>query len=144
MKNLKKVAVLLLAVIMVASVFTACDLKLTQEQKILGAWRDSTGTVGYEFKEGNICSITYADVTVPVFNIRYNGTVPGAYTIEEKEDGSYHVTITYTIIAKSISETYAFSVNGDTLNLTKLDDGTVKTFMRYTAPETTAPETTVA
>ena len=54
------------------------------------------------------------------------------------------VTITYTIIAKSISETYAFSVNGDTLNLTKLDDGTVKTFMRYTAPETTAPETTVA
>ena len=139
---MKKITAIALVLVLVVSLFAACSA--SPSKQILGAWRDSTGTVGYEFKEGNICSITYADVTVPVFNIRYNGTVPGAYTIEEKEDGSYHVSITYTIIAKSISETYAFSVNGDTLNLTKLDDGTVKTFMRYTAPETTAPETTVA
>ena len=58
MKNLKKIAVVLLAVLMVASVFTACDLKLTQEQKILGAWRDSTGTIGYEFLENNELLIT--------------------------------------------------------------------------------------
>ena len=51
MKNLKKLAVVLLALVMVVTVFAACDIKLTPQQKILGAWRDSTGTMGYEFLE---------------------------------------------------------------------------------------------
>ena len=46
MKSLKKLTVVVLALIMVVSVFAACDIKITPQQKILGAWRDSTGTMG--------------------------------------------------------------------------------------------------
>ena len=66
MKNFKKIAVVFLALVMVVSVFTACDIKITPQQKILGAWRDSTATMGYEFLENNACKITYADVTLPL------------------------------------------------------------------------------
>ena len=65
---MKKITAIALVLVLVVSLFAACSA--SPSKQILGAWRDSTGTVGYEFKEGNICSITYADVTVPVFNIR--------------------------------------------------------------------------
>ena len=77
MKNLKKLAVIALALIMVVSVFAACDLKITPQQKILGAWRDSTGTMGYEFLDNNACKITYADVTIPISSGNGTSTVFG-------------------------------------------------------------------
>lgn len=146
MSKLKKVTAIALVMCVIVSLFAACAF--TPEAKLIGAWRDSTGTVGYEFKEDNLCSITYADVTVPIINIRYNGTIDGAYTTEKKDDGTYYVTITYTIIAKSVTETYIFNVEGDVLTLTSPEDGTSKTLMAYTEPvaTTVAPsaETTVA
>ena len=139
MKNLKKVAVLLLAVIMVASVFTACDLKLTQEQKILGAWRDSTGTMGYEFLENNVCKVTYADVTIPLINITYDGTVDGTYTVSKNDSGALCLTVTYTILSKSVTKNYTYTIEGNGLTLTDTADGSVTTLIAYTGPaESTA------
>ena len=137
MKNLKKIAVVLLAVVMVVSVFAACDIKITPEQKIKGAWRDSTGTMGYEFLDNNACKITYADVKIPIINISYNGTVDGTYSIAKDDAGLYHVTIIYTILSKSISKDYTFSVDGNALTLTDTADGSVTTLLAYTAPVTT-------
>ena len=108
MKSLKKIAVVLLAVVMVVSVFAACDIKITPQQKIMGAWRDSTGTMGYEFLDNNLCKITYADIVVPFLNIPYNGTVDGTYSISKDEADNYHVTITFTILSKSITKDYIF------------------------------------
>lgn len=143
MSKIKKISALVLVMLLVVSVFSACSF--SPESKLMGAWRDSTGTVGYEFKENNICVITYADFTIPILNIRHNGTIDGAYTTEKKDDGSYYVTLTYTVIAKSVTETYIFSVDGDVLTLTSPEDGTVKTLLRYTEPATTvAGDTTVA
>ena len=135
MKNLKKIAVVLLALVMVVTVFAACDIKLTPQQKILGAWRDSTGTMGYEFLENNVCKITYADVTIPLIG-QYNGTVDGTYTVTKTEDGMDRVSITFTILASTLTKEYNFSVNGNALNLTNIEDGTVTTLIAYSAPAT--------
>ena len=136
MKNVKKLAVVLLALVMVVSVFAACDIKLTPQQKILGAWRDSTGTMGYEFLENNLCKITYADVTIPIINISYDGTVDGTYSVSKDEADQYHVTITYTILSKSVTKDYIFSVDGNALTLADMADGTVTTLLAYTDPAT--------
>ena len=133
MKNLKKLAVVLLALVMVVTVFAACDIKLTPQQKILGAWRDSTGTMGYEFLENNVCKITYADVTIPLIG-QYNGTVDGTYVVTKTEDGADRVSVTFTILASTITKEYNFAVNGNALNLTNIADGTVTTLISYTAP----------
>ncbi|MBO5937102.1 MAG: hypothetical protein J6Q79_05735 [Clostridia bacterium] len=136
MKSLKKLAVVLLAVVMVMSVFTACDIKITPEQKILGAWRDSTGTMGYEFKEDGICKITYADVVIPIINYPYNGTIDGTYSITKDEADNYHVIITYTILSKSMNKDYIFTVKDSALTLTDMADSTVTTLIAYTDPAT--------
>lgn len=131
MKNLKKFAVVLLALALVVSVFAACDLKLTPEQKIKGAWRDSTGTMGYEFLDNNACKITYADVTIPIINITYDGTVDGTYTVSKDDAGLYHVTVIYTILSKSVTKDYIFSVDGNALTLTDVASGTITTLLAY-------------
>ena len=136
MKNLKKLAVIALALIMVVSVFAACDIKITPQQKILGAWRDSTGTMGYEFFDNGACKITYADVTIPIININYDGTIQGTYAISKDEAGNHHVTITYTIFSKSITKDYIFSVNGNALQLADTTDNAVTVLYAYTDPAT--------
>lgn len=141
MKNLKKIAVVILAVVMVAAVFTACDVKLTQEQKILGSWRDSTGTIGYEFLENGACKITYADVTIPIININYDGTVDGAYTLSKDDSGALHLDVTYTILSKSVTKNYTYTIDGNALTLTDAADGSITTLLAYTD---TATVTTAA
>lgn len=130
MSKVKKLMAIALVLVMVAGLFAACAA--SPEKKLLGAWRDSTGTTGFEFKENNICSITYADVTIPIINIKYDGTVDGAYTTEKGEDGNYYVTVTYTLLSSSISETYMFVVEGSTLTLTNTKTGKVITLVSYT------------
>lgn len=140
MKNLKKFAVVLLALALVVSVFAACDLKITPEQKIKGAWRDSTGTMGYEFLDNNACKITYADVTIPIINITYDGTVDGTYAVSKDDAGLYHVTVIYTILSKSVTKDYIFSVDGNALTLTDVASGTITTLLAYSeaAPVSTS------
>ncbi len=137
MKNLKKIAVVLLAVFMVVTVFTACDIKLTQQQKILGAWRDSTGTIGYEFLENNACKVTYADVTIPIINIEYDGTVDGTYSVSKDDSGMLHLDVTYTILSKSITKNYTYTIDGNALTLTDTADGSTTVLLSYTEPAAT-------
>ncbi len=136
MKNIKRVAVVVLAVLMVVSVFAGCDLKITQEQKILGAWRDSTGTIGYEFLENGACKITYADVTIPFINIEYNGTVDGTYTLSKDDSGNQHLDITYTILSKSVTRNYTYVIDGNAITLTDTSDGSTTVFLAYNGSAT--------
>lgn len=141
MSKIKKISAIALVMLVVVSVFSACAF--SPEAKLIGAWRDSTGNVGYEFKENNVCAITYVDFTIPFINMRITDDIQAAYTTEKKDDGNYYITLTYNVFAKNVTETYTFKVDGDVLTLTNPQDGSIKTFIRYVEP-TTAPATTVA
>ena len=139
MKNVKRIAALVLSVLVILTAFTACGGK-SPEKLIIGSWRDSTGTTGYEFKEDGSCVITYADVVVPIINIKYTGETVGTYSITEFEDGTFNVKIIYTLLNKSITREYKFTVENNALYLTDITDGTQTVYMAYTpAPPSSAP-----
>lgn len=139
MKNMKRLAAIGLVLCLVVTMFAACSA--SPQKKILGVWRDSTGTVGYEFKEDNVCNITYADFTIPIVNIRYDGTVPGTYTITKRDDGNYYVQIKYTVISSQIVEDYMFKVDGDALTLTNVESNEQKTLIRQAQTQPTVSDT---
>ncbi len=141
MNMVKRAAVIVLSVLVILTAFTACGGK-SPEKLILGSWRDSTGTTGYEFKEDGSCVITYADVVVPIINVKYTGETNGTYTIAELEDGTYNVKIIYTIYNKTITREYKFTVENNALYLTDIADGTVTVYMAYAPAEPSAPEST--
>lgn len=137
MKNIKRVAAVLLAVIVILTCFTACS---SPEKDIIGVWKDSTGMSGYEFREGGTCTITLLDI--PSINIGSNGGIEGTYTIVKKEDKNHYVTITYTLLYQSQSFEYMFTVVDDILTLTPVNaDGTFGAPVVYAAyvAQTTAP-----
>lgn len=138
MKSAKRAAVVVLAVLVVLTAFAACGGK-SPDKLIIGAWRDSTGTTGYEFREDGSCIITYADVVVPIINVRYTGETTGTYGITEHEDGSFNVKVTYTILSKSITKEYRFTVENSALTLTDIADGTQTVYMAYEPATTSAP-----
>lgn len=135
-KILRVLSVVLVAVVLVTSL-TACTA--LSSYKILGSWRDSTGTTGYEFQKDNIVEITFVDVTLPLVG-EFDGSVDGIYTISKDDEGNQIVTITYTILTFSISNEYFFEISGSTLTLTDPEDGSSTTYIEYD-PEIT---TTVA
>ncbi|MFI3141322.1 MAG: hypothetical protein R3Y27_03315 [Clostridia bacterium] len=135
-KILRVLSVVLVAVVLVTSL-TACTA--LSSYKILGSWRDSTGTTGYEFQKDNIVEITFVDVTLP-FVGEFNGSVDGIYTISKDDDGNQIVTITYTILTFSISNEYFFEISGSTLTLTDPEDGSSTTYIEYDPEITTAAE----
>ena len=55
MNMIKRAAVIILSVLVILSAFTACGGK-SPDELIIGSWRDSTGTTGYEFNE-DVCLI---------------------------------------------------------------------------------------
>lgn len=142
MKNLKRVLAVVLTAILVLSVFSACAI--TPEQKLLGAWRDSTGTMGYEFKENNVCVITYLDVMIPIVNLPYKGDINGTYQVSKREDGNYYVTITFTVFASSVTRDYMFNVDGNALTLTDVSDGSVTVYMAHETQAETLDTSTAA
>lgn len=143
MNAIKRAAVIVLSVLVILTAFTACGGK-SPEKLIIGSWRDSTGTTGYEFKEDGSCVITYADVVVPIVNIKYTGETNGTYSIAELEDGSYNVKIIYTIYSKTVTKEYKFTVENSALYLTDITDGTMTVYMAYTPAEPSAPASTTA
>ncbi len=142
MKNLKRILAVVLTAILVMSLFTACAK--SPEKAILGSWRDSTQTMGYEFKENNAVTVTFLDITVPIVNLPYKGTVEGTYQITKRDDGNYYVTITYTVFATSVTKDYMFTVEGNALTLTDVQDGKVVVYMAYEEAQSTVPGSTVA
>ncbi len=142
MKNLKKILAVALTAILVMTLFTACVK--TPEKEILGSWRDSTQQMGYEFKENNAVTITFIDITVPLVNLPYHGTVEGTYQITKRDDGNHYVTITYTVFATSITKDYMFTIDGNALSLTDVSDGKTVVYMAYEEAQETVASTAAA
>mgnify|MGYP003314825583 CR=1 FL=1 len=137
MKNLKRIGVVLLSALLILVCFTACS---SPEKDIIGVWKDSTGMAGYEFREGGTCTVTLLDI--PSINLGSNGGVEGTYTITEKEDGNFYVTVSYTLLYTSVSDEFMFTVEENVLTLTRINDdgtfGSPVTYMAYVADTTTS------
>lgn len=145
MKIVKKALIAALALTLVIGVLGACSSLLPQSKQLIGSWRDSTGMCGYEFKDDNTVVITYADWTIPIINIKYTGAVDGTYTTLKDDNDVNHVTITYTLFTKSITQEYTYSVDKSALTLTAADSGDVTVLIKQEpAAPTTAGQTTAA
>lgn len=124
MSKLKKFSAILLVLCVIVATFAACS----PQKKLIGSWRDSSGVVGYDFEEDNRCKVVYADTEILGKKITAN--IEGSYTVEKADDGKYYMTIKYTFLAVSFSETYLIDLQGDTLTLTNTDGSAPKTLLR--------------
>ena len=108
--------------------FSRMGTSVTQaadSSSLLGVWRDSANLSGYEFKEGEVVSITFVNLKIPVIDVPVNGTFTGGY---EVKDGVLYLT--YYIYGKKISNSYTFQISGNTLRLTDTETGNVSTYIK--------------
>ena len=92
---------------------------------LLGVWRDSANLSGYEFKAGEVVSVTFVNFNIPVVDVPVNGTFTGGYEVENNV-----LKLTYYIYGKKISNSYTFEVSGNTLKLTDTETGKVSTYVK--------------
>lgn len=92
---------------------------------LLGVWRDSANLSGYEFKEGDVVSITFVNIRIPVIDVPVNGTFTGGYEIENGV-----LSVTYYIYGKKISDRFTYEVSGNTLKLTNTETGKISTYVK--------------
>ncbi len=97
----------------------------TEDDELLGLWRDSANMSGYEFKENGVVEITFVNIEIPVLNVPVNGTFTGAYEIENGV-----LTLTYYIYGKAITNSYTYEINGNSLKLKNTEDGKTSTYMK--------------
>lgn len=97
----------------------------SSSDSLLGVWRDSANLSGYEFKEGEVVSITFVNFNIPVIDVPINGTFTGGY---EVKDGVLYLT--YYIYGKKISNSYSFEISGNTLKLTDTETGNLSTYIK--------------
>ena len=97
----------------------------TNDEDLMGIWRDSANLSGYEFKEDGVVSVTYVNITIPVIDVPVNGTFTGGY---ELEDGI--LSFTYYIYGKKISDSYTYEISGNSLKLKNTETGNVSTYFK--------------
>ena len=135
MKKTCKGLSLVLALIFVIGAFSACSSLIPQKKQLIAKWMDSNKLSGYEFFEDGKVEITYANFTVPIVNIPFNGTVEGVYTTSKTDDGKNRLTITFTIFTKSLELKYDFEVDGSSLKLTDPENGNTTVYIKQITEE---------
>jgi hypothetical protein len=107
-----------LAIILVCAVFVTAFAGCTAspEKQILGKWKDSTGIVGYEFMEDG--TVKFSVLGIPI---------TGTYTLDKKAET---VTLTGTVLVKSITKIYKYQIEESTLILTDTSTNDAATYMR--------------
>lgn len=115
--NLKRLAAIACVLCLVVTMFAACSA--SPQKKLIGTWKDSTGLTGYVFNDNNVCKVFLGTSSLGL---------DGSYTVDKRDDGNYYITIKYS--APIIGDTtlqYMFTVEGDTLTLTSLDNSATST-----------------
>lgn len=92
---------------------------------LVGKWTDGADMSGYNFRSDGTVDVTYVNFTVPVINTKIDGTYPGTYSVS-----GGRLTVNFSIYGKTITDTYEFSISGDTLTLKDVEDGKVSTYRR--------------
>lgn len=126
MKTIKKASAIILALVLVLCTFAACSL-FSPEKKLLGAWSDNAGVVGFEFKENNV--VTVGANIIPGIS---GPTIDATYTVSKNENKQNVVTISYTLIV-SVSTSYIFEVKDNVLTLTNVETGSQSVYTKAAA-----------
>ncbi|HZK39735.1 MAG TPA: DUF5640 domain-containing protein [Clostridia bacterium] len=121
MKKLTGALTVFLACVVFVTAFAGC--MANPEKQIIGKWKDSTGIVGYEFFEGG--TVKFSVMGVPV---------DGSYSMDKKEET---ITLTGTVLVKSVTQTYKYAIEENKLTLTDLSSGNAATYMREPGSTTT-------
>ena len=131
---LKKSILVLAAIIAVAAVaFYYVSVTNNPEKQIVGKWVNSTENSGFEFFDDGRVKMTYANFTIPILEIPFEGDVEGTYTIDKKAET---ITMTGTFFVKSVSMTYDFKIDNETLTLTNKNPVKSVVYIKQTAAET--------
>ena len=140
MKLMKSALAIGLILVLALTLFSGCA---NVEKDIVGSWRESTGKLGYDFKEDGTLKIHYLDFTIPLIGTKLSSDIDGTYTISKDDSGTYHLNMTYTLLA-SISEEFTVSVDHDILTMTNVKTGNTYTLTRAkdAAPLTSAAAAT--
>lgn len=120
MKKLTGALAVILVCVVFVTAFTGC--MANPEKQIIGKWKDSTGIVGYEFFEGG--TVEFSVLGIPV---------DGTYTMDKKEET---VTLTGTVIVKSVTQTYKYLIEENKLTLTDVSSGSAATYIRESVSTT--------
>ena len=129
MKHVKKFFAISLALLLALSLLSGCA---NVEKDIIGSWRESTGSLGYDFAEDGTVKIHYLDFTIPVIGTNLSSDLEGKYTLTKDDDGVYHLTLAYTLLA-SINEEYLVTIDHDILTMTHATTGNTYTLTRVDA-----------
>ena len=93
--------------------------------ELVGKWSDGADMSGYNFKSDGTVDVTYVNFTVPVVNTKIDGTYSGTYSVSGGK-----LTVSLSIYGRAISDTFEFSVAGDTLTLKNVDSAETSTYRR--------------
>ena len=127
---MKKSLVVLAAVIAVAAVsIFAVSVINSPEKQIIGKWTNSAENSGYEFFNDGRVKMTYANFTIPILEIPFEGEVEGTYTIDKKAET---ITMTGTFFVKRVSMTYDFKINKETLTLSNKNPAKSVVYIKQT------------
>ena len=92
---------------------------------LIGKWTDAADMSGYNFKSDGTVDVTYVNFTVPVVNTKIDGTYSGTYSVSGGK-----LTVSLSLYEKTFSDTFEFSVSGDTLTLKNTESGKTSTYRR--------------
>ncbi|MDO4380044.1 MAG: hypothetical protein Q4D20_04130 [Clostridia bacterium] len=124
----KKITALVLVLAVVVCCFSACAL--TPDKKILGSWKDSTGVVGLEFKEGGVCKISGNAAAISSALSAFSVDSEGTYTIVKDEaTKEYHLTLNFNFVISVKLEYVITDISKDVLTFTSVDSGKVYSFV---------------
>lgn len=142
---IKKITALALVLAVVVCCFAACGF--TPDKKIIGSWKDSTGVVGIEFKEGGVVKITGNGSAISSLLSKVSIDTEGTYAVSKDENKQYHLVININVVIAVKLEYIITDVSKDVLTLKAVDSDKTITFVKAAAaPATSAPaaETTAA
>lgn len=119
MKKTIKILSLIISITIIFTLFAGCAI--TPEQKLVGSWRDTTGSIGYDFHDDGTATIHYADFTIPVINYKYDGNLSATYSTSKTDDGVRHINLHYSIIGSiSVDEDFTYKIEGSVLTITNV------------------------
>ncbi len=120
MKKIVGITALILVCAVFITAFAGCIA--SPKAQIIGEWKDSAGLVGYKFSEGGVTEFSVLGVPVT-----------GTYTMDTEAET---VTLTGTVLIKSVTKTYKYVIEENSLTLTDVSSGNAATYFRQTEATT--------